>query len=103
VLPDCTRAGQRAPSSRDGHGSTHVPRLRGRGASGAPPCSTSGLQSRAEHRCPPGWRRGCRTLRPVARIGESDEVAGLVAYLASDEAAFFTGAAYLVDGGYTAQ
>ena len=42
-------------------------------------------------------------LHPVGRLGESDEVAGLVAYLASDEAAFLTGAAYLVDGGYTAQ
>ena len=38
-----------------------------------------------------------------AFIRESDEVASLVAYLASDEAAFITGAPYLVDGGYTAQ
>ena len=42
-------------------------------------------------------------LHPIGRLGESEEVAGLVAYLASDEAAFLTGAAYLVDGGYTAQ
>lgn len=42
-------------------------------------------------------------LHPVGRLGESDEVAALVAYLASDEAAFLTGASYLVDGGYTAQ
>ena len=42
-------------------------------------------------------------LHPIGRLGESEEVAGLVAYLASDEGAFLTGAAYLVDGGYTAQ
>ena len=42
-------------------------------------------------------------LHPIGRLGESDEVAGLVAYLASDEASFLTGAAYLADGGYTAQ
>ncbi|HUF26017.1 MAG TPA: SDR family NAD(P)-dependent oxidoreductase [Gemmatimonadaceae bacterium] len=42
-------------------------------------------------------------LHPLGRLGEPDEVGGLVAYLASDEAAFLTGASYLVDGGYTAQ
>lgn len=42
-------------------------------------------------------------LHPIGRLGEAEEVAGLVAYLASDEAAFLTGASYLVDGGYTAQ
>lgn len=44
-----------------------------------------------------------RPMHPIGRLGESDEVAGLVAYLASDEAAFLTGATYLADGGYTAQ
>lgn len=42
-------------------------------------------------------------LHPIGRLGEPDEVAALVAYLGSDEAAFLTGAAYLADGGYTAQ
>ena len=42
-------------------------------------------------------------LHPVGRLGEAEEVAGLVAYLGSDEAAFLTGAPYLVDGGYTTQ
>jgi len=42
-------------------------------------------------------------LHPIGRLGESDEVASLVAFLASDEAAFLTGAGYLIDGGYTAQ
>lgn len=41
-------------------------------------------------------------LHPIGRLGEAKEVASMVAYLASDEAAFLTGATYLVDGGYTA-
>jgi NAD(P)-dependent dehydrogenase (short-subunit alcohol dehydrogenase family) len=42
-------------------------------------------------------------LHPIGRLGEAAEVASLVAYLVSEEAGFMTGAAYLVDGGYTAQ
>jgi acetoacetyl-CoA reductase len=36
---------------------------------------------------------------PVGRLGEPDEVAGLVAYLSSDEAAFVTGTDIAVNGG----
>jgi len=42
-------------------------------------------------------------LHPIGRLGESEDVASFVAFLASDDASFVTGAGYLVDGGYTAQ
>lgn len=38
----------------------------------------------------------------IARHGTADEVAGLVAYLASPEAGFITGATYNIDGGWSA-
>ncbi len=42
-------------------------------------------------------------LHALGRMGEPEEVASLVTFLASDEASFLTGGYYLVDGGYTAQ
>ncbi len=41
-------------------------------------------------------------LIPLRRMGEPDEVAGLVAYLASAKAGFITGASLTIDGGYVA-
>jgi len=42
-------------------------------------------------------------MHAQGRMGESQEVANLVAFLSSEEASFLTGGYYLVDGGYTAQ
>jgi len=39
--------------------------------------------------------------QPIGRMGEPDEVAGLIAFLCSDDAAFITGSAYDIDGGVT--
>lgn len=39
---------------------------------------------------------------PIGRIGEPEEVAELIAFLASDKAGFITGADYRIDGGLTA-
>ncbi len=40
---------------------------------------------------------------PLGRYGTSEDIAYGVLYLASDEAAFMTGAELVIDGGYTAQ
>jgi len=36
---------------------------------------------------------------PLGRLGTPEDVAGLVAFLASDEAAYITGSTYVIDGG----
>ncbi len=36
---------------------------------------------------------------PLGRAGQPEDVAGLILYLASDDAAFITGSAYVIDGG----
>src|SRR5690348_5695131 len=46
-----------------------------------------------------GFRERSKAI-PVGRFGEPDEIASMIAYLASDEAAFVTGQAIGVDGGW---
>jgi 3-oxoacyl-[acyl-carrier protein] reductase len=41
-------------------------------------------------------------LMAIPRHGKAEEIAGMVAYLASPEAAFVTGADLLIDGGFAA-
>ncbi|MFP3425824.1 SDR family NAD(P)-dependent oxidoreductase [Pseudoalteromonas sp. SIMBA_162] len=43
------------------------------------------------------------SLQPLNRLGQADEVAALVNFLASDDASFITGSLQSIDGGYTAQ
>lgn len=52
---------------------------------------------------PPEALEPIAQLHAVKRLGESEEVAALVTFLASDEASFITGNYYAVDGGYLAQ
>jgi 2-keto-3-deoxy-L-fuconate dehydrogenase len=46
-------------------------------------------------------RRGFIERQPMGRLGLPEEVAALAVYLASDEAAFTTGAIHIIDGGFT--
>jgi len=52
---------------------------------------------------PAAARERLANANPVRRIGEPDDVAHLVLYLASDESKFVTGAELVVDGGATAR
>lgn len=47
-------------------------------------------------------RDALNALHPLGHVGEPDDVAMGVIYLASDEAKFITGAELVIDGGYTA-
>jgi NAD(P)-dependent dehydrogenase (short-subunit alcohol dehydrogenase family) len=45
---------------------------------------------------------GLGQLYPLGRIGEPDDVANTVLFLASDEAKYLTGGEFVVDGGASA-
>jgi dihydroanticapsin dehydrogenase len=47
-------------------------------------------------------RRQRIAMHPMGRFGEPKDIAGLAVFLAGDESAWITGAAYPVDGGYSA-
>ncbi len=47
-------------------------------------------------------RAELRARQPVGRLGRPEEIASMVRYLASDEAAFINGSLFTIDGGWTA-
>lgn len=51
---------------------------------------------------PEAARAAYNGMAPLGRMAQVDEVAALVAFLATDEAAFITGSEYSIDGGSTA-
>ena len=48
-------------------------------------------------------RKALDAMHPVGHVGEPDDIAYGVLYLASDESKFVTGSSLVIDGGYTAQ
>jgi citronellol/citronellal dehydrogenase len=58
---------------------------------------TEGLRQYGEDRIA-DWERGI----PLGRLGTPDDVAGLIAFLASDGGAYVTGTTVVVDGGIDA-
>lgn len=53
-------------------------------------------------RLPDAVREGMLLKQPIGRLGQPEEVAQVVSFLASDGASLMTGACVNVDGGYTA-
>jgi 2-keto-3-deoxy-L-fuconate dehydrogenase len=49
----------------------------------------------------PGGREMFVSRQPMGRLGTAEEIAALALYLASDESAFTTGVAHVIDGGWT--
>jgi 2-keto-3-deoxy-L-fuconate dehydrogenase len=47
-------------------------------------------------------RAELRARQPIGRLGQPEEIASMVRYLASDEASFITGSLFNIDGGWTA-
>ena len=48
-------------------------------------------------------RKALDAKHPLGHVGEPDDIAWGIVYLASDESKFVTGSELVIDGGYTAQ
>lgn len=87
VAVHCAKAGYKIRCNTIHPGIIDTPLMRGVAASTPDPAATL---------------KFFHNVAPMGRMGTSEEVAGLVAYLASDDAAFVTGAEFIIDGASTA-
>jgi len=46
-------------------------------------------------------RKQTLAMIPLARMGQPEDIAGIVTFLASDQASYITGQVIVVDGGWT--
>lgn len=60
------------------------------------------LQKQLSPDDPEGLRAGIEASIAMKRYGKSEEVAHLIAFLASDASSYCTGSIYMIDGGYVA-
>jgi NAD(P)-dependent dehydrogenase (short-subunit alcohol dehydrogenase family) len=68
------------------------------------PIDTALLRDEFDTACDPAAARQAEIAQlPLGRLGQSADIGAVVAFLASDAAAFVTGAAWPVDGGKTAR
>jgi len=62
------------------------------------------MKAHPDKKFPPGYTYSdVMKLHPLGRLGTPQDVAWAAVYLAADESAWVTGAALMVDGGYTCQ
>jgi NAD(P)-dependent dehydrogenase (short-subunit alcohol dehydrogenase family) len=60
------------------------------------------LQNQLAPDDPAALRAGIEASIPMKRYGTSEEVAQLLAFLASDASSYCNGSIYMIDGGYVA-
>ena len=62
------------------------------------------VQAAVKHMPDPTWGlQGLIEKHPMGRLGQPEDIAQGVVFLASDESSFMTGAELVIDGGYTAR
>ena len=75
--------------------------IRASPVSGVQTCALP-ILAQAHHGSPRIWQERVDKM-PLGRMGQPEDIASGILYLASDESSFVTGAELVIDGGMTAQ